>query len=278
MREKRIQIEGQDTPYLVRDDGTIWSEKRNRTLKGTVERNEYPTVYLSFNNKQYNFMVHRLVAEAFCENPNNYTIVHHKDKNKQNNNADNLEWVTAQEHANILIHKRKKQESSNYYTEEFNQDWKQYPEFPNYWVHKDGRVVNEKTRKILIPNERNGYLRINFCINKKNHKRSLHRILYETFNGPIPEGMFIDHIDGNRSNNSLSNLRLVTQSDNMKSAMKNGHSGQIPILQFTMEGEFIQEFPTIQAAADAVGVTHAAIRSALNHGGRSAGFRWKKKN
>jgi len=62
MREKRIQIEGQDTQYLVRDNGTIWSEKRNRELKGTIKRNEYHTVYLTHNDKQYNFMVHRLVA------------------------------------------------------------------------------------------------------------------------------------------------------------------------------------------------------------------------
>lgn len=33
MKEKRIQIKGQDTQYLVRDDGTVWSEKRNRELK-----------------------------------------------------------------------------------------------------------------------------------------------------------------------------------------------------------------------------------------------------
>lgn len=278
MREKRIQIEGQDTPYLVRDDGTIWSEKRNRILKGTIERNEYHTVYLSFNNRQYNFMVHRLVAEAFCENPYNYTIVHHRDENKHNNSADNLEWVTTQENIKASLNKRKKAESNNYYFGDFDDNWKRYPEFSNYWVNKDGRIINEKTRKILIPSERNGYLRINFFYNKNNYKRSLHKVLYETFNGPIPEGMLVDHIDGNRSNNALSNLHLVTQSDNMKSAMTNGHSGQIPVLQFDKQGNFVQEFSTIQAAADAVGVTHAAVRSAILRGGTSGGYKWKKKS
>lgn len=37
--------------------------------------------------------IHKLVAEAFVPNPNNYTTVHHKDHNKLNNNADNLEWI-----------------------------------------------------------------------------------------------------------------------------------------------------------------------------------------
>ena len=54
MEQKRIIIEGQETPYLIRDNGTIWSEKRNRELKGTLQRNEYHTVYLTFNNRQYN--------------------------------------------------------------------------------------------------------------------------------------------------------------------------------------------------------------------------------
>ena len=95
MKEKIIQIEGQDSVYLVRENGTIWNSKMNRELKGTIQRNEYETVYLFFNNKQYNFMVHRLVAKAFCENPKNYTIVHHKDGNKLNNFASNLEWVSS---------------------------------------------------------------------------------------------------------------------------------------------------------------------------------------
>jgi len=42
--------------------------------------------------------IHKLVAKAFIPNPNNYTVVHHKDHNKLNNNADNLEWIDETEH------------------------------------------------------------------------------------------------------------------------------------------------------------------------------------
>ena len=43
-------------------------------------------------------------------------------------------------------------------------------------------------------------------------------------------------------------------------------------------GNFIQEFPTIQAAANAVGRTHAAIRTAILRNGTSGGYKWKKKS
>jgi len=273
MLEKRIQIEGQDTDYLVRDDGTIWSEKRNRVLKGTVQRNEYHTVYLTFNNKQYNFMIHRLVAEAFCPNPNHYTIVHHKDGNKHNNAASNLAWTTTLEN-NQTENRLQSPQIRQVKTADTKKHWTSLFFSDNYGINSDGEMINFRTKKLIQGSDRNGYKRFSF----NGHTYSIHRLVYETFKGPIPEGFYVDHIDGNRSNNALSNLRLVTQSDNMYAAMKNGHSGQIPVLQFDKQGNFIQEFPTIQAAADALGVTHAAIRSAIERNGSSSGYKWKRKS
>lgn len=48
---------------------------------------------------------------------------------------------------------------------------------------------------------------------------SAHRIIYEMFNGPIPEGMEIDHRDGNRDNNRIDNLRLASIPQNKQNSV-----------------------------------------------------------
>lgn len=61
----------------------------------SFDKKGYLQVGLSKNNKQTMRRVHRLVAEAFIPNPNEYPMINHKDENKTNNNVNNLEWCDA---------------------------------------------------------------------------------------------------------------------------------------------------------------------------------------
>lgn len=65
-----------------------------KILKKSISNSGYYTVQLSVNGKNKSFYIHRLVAKYFVNNPNNYNIVNHKDENKKNNCASNLEWCT----------------------------------------------------------------------------------------------------------------------------------------------------------------------------------------
>ena len=80
--------------YQVTENGDVWSVKRNRFLKPYKNQLGYLRVVLSKKGKVKKYSVHRLVAEAFIDNQNNYHCVNHKDENKLNNNVDNLEWCT----------------------------------------------------------------------------------------------------------------------------------------------------------------------------------------
>ena len=86
--------------YAVFEDGTVINIKRNKPMKQRNRRDGYMSVQLSNDGKQKEFVVHRLVAAAFIPNPNNYPIINHKDENKKNNCADNLEWCTQEYNIN----------------------------------------------------------------------------------------------------------------------------------------------------------------------------------
>ena len=79
--------------YQISNLGRVWSKKRQIYLKQFKNNSGYSQVTLSaINGKCKRELVHRLVALTFVDNPNNYPCVNHKDENKENNTASNLEW------------------------------------------------------------------------------------------------------------------------------------------------------------------------------------------
>ena len=81
--------------YLISNLGNVLSLKQKHgILKSHPDNCGYLHIRLYKSGKQYSRLVHRLVAEAFVENPNCYKEVNHIDENKNNNRADNLEWCT----------------------------------------------------------------------------------------------------------------------------------------------------------------------------------------
>ena len=85
--------------YQVSRSGVIYSKasKGWRPLKQAINERGYPLAYLCFDGKTKAVKVHRLVAELFVPNPQGLKEVNHKDGNKLNNHADNLEWCTRSE-------------------------------------------------------------------------------------------------------------------------------------------------------------------------------------
>ena len=106
---------------------------------------------------------------------------------------------------------------------------------------------------------------------------SVHRLVYETFFGEIPEGMVIDHINGIRDDNRIENLRCITQSENAMNAQSNGHKCQHKVGQYEINSDvLIKEYPSFAAAAREMGVSPCAISSAAKRNGTSCGYKWKE--
>jgi hypothetical protein len=101
-------------------------------------------------------------------------------------------------------------------------NWVKHPIY-SIFVNEEGTIKGPsgKLRKPRI--DRYGYLRINISLgNYKNKTVTIHRLVADCFNLP-GEGNTIDHIDGNKSNNHVSNLQLVTAGENCSLAFKRGH-------------------------------------------------------
>lgn len=94
-REQWRDIEGYEGVYQVSDLGRVRSLKfgKTRVLKAYENRYGYWKVFLWKDGKRQNIYVHRLVAQAFIKNENLLnTEINHRDENKENNRASNLEW------------------------------------------------------------------------------------------------------------------------------------------------------------------------------------------
>lgn len=100
MEEVYKDIEGYEGLYQVSNLGNVKSlvdnkgVAREKILKPGIVSNGYLQVNLCKNKTIKHFLVHRLVANAFLPNPNNFPIINHKDECKTNNVVSNLEWCT----------------------------------------------------------------------------------------------------------------------------------------------------------------------------------------
>ena len=106
MQEIWKDIKGYENLYQVSNYGNVRSLTHNRSngkgfflqkgriLKPGIQNIGYKIVVLSKNGKTKSYRIHRLVAENFIPNPNNYKCINHKDENKLNNHINNLEWCT----------------------------------------------------------------------------------------------------------------------------------------------------------------------------------------
>ena len=117
--------------HLVGPDNTpaVWSYISNRYIRLRVDRHGYHCVDLWKNKVRKTHKIHRLVAMHFINNPNDYPAVDHIDGNRQNNQLQNLRWVTNQQNQ----HNRTK--AKGYTWHKRDKKWQSY-------IRVDGKLIH----------------------------------------------------------------------------------------------------------------------------------------
>lgn len=171
------------------------------------------------------------------------------------------------------------------------------------YTNKNGKKVSYvMPEKILSTRVNNmGYVQVDLMVDKVKTTNLLHRIVGTAFI-PNPNNYDqIDHKDGNKQNNHVSNLEWVTQSENVKRSHENNNriseeakkrlsknvknvspnDRKKKVIQMDLDGNEIKEFESLIAASKEIGIDRCTIRDAITgrRGAKTAkGFKWKFKD
>lgn len=145
-----------------------------------------------------------------------------------------------------------------------------------------------KTLKPVIT--RGGYLQVLLYKEGKHKWFSVHRLVYAAFNGEIPSGYDVNHIDEDKTNNRLDNLNLLTHKENLNFGTRNERIGKAnakaninnplmskPVIALDEDGKVIFEFPSAKEAGrhgfNSGGISNCCRSERRTH----HGYRWRYK-
>jgi hypothetical protein len=225
-----------------------------------------------------------MVAETFLPRIEGKDMVNHKDGDTHNFKLENLEWCNAKEnakHATETGLRKKGDQTIVKYTENLpGEEWLPVQDYPNYVISSCGRIMNIKTKRLLKQALGNGgYYEVNLWKNNSGKTTRIHKLVYTHFNQDFDlKGYVINHIDGNKLNNNVSNLEKVTYKENNLHAayVIKTHDCAKPVEQLNEWLEIIGEYPSIKEAERQLNI--ANVGRAIRTGGRAGGFYWQFKD
>lgn len=88
--------------------------------------------------------------------------------------------------------------------------------FENYSVNENGEVFSTRGKLLCQWTDNVGYKQVVLYRDGKRYYKRVHRLIYEAFNGKIPDKLMVNHIDEDKNNNNLSNLEIITNRQNIK--------------------------------------------------------------
>ena len=159
------------------------------------------------------------------------------------------------------------------------------PNYSNYIIYpKQGLIWSKKTNKWIGAKNNKGYWQCHLISDdNKQWNTKIHRIIWQSINGEIPKGYEVNHIDEDKSNNSITNLNLLSPKENtnfgtgiQRRAIKQRETQKHkPIAGYNTIGELIYLFPSTREA-QRNGFNSGAISNCCNGLRQShKGYKWQ---
>lgn len=203
-------------------------------------------------------------------------------KRYEKNSVKISEKNKAKRRKHALVKKEEKQNRINKVMQ--SGKWVEVKHNRNYLISKNGEVFSKHTEKEISHNLReDGYVTVNLWQNNEGKNHYLHRLLLEHFSSEEPQET-VNHKDGNKSNNVLSNLEWMSYSENNAHAIKTGlnttkhklnKKGSMAVEQRNLEGELIKVYPSMRQAERETGITATEIGHGIRKGWKYGGFIWE---
>lgn len=246
MEEHWKIINGTNEKYKISNIGNAIGASGNK-LKPTLMKVGYLSIAISLGNRKVvRHYIHKLVAESFIGPIEDGYVVNHKDHNKLNNHIENLEIISRKDNGKHWASSHRSKEAgrkrtgfcgrghkligdkvyclecrkSKQYNPPNTSFWKESI-VPGYLISSDGLVWSKKTNRIIkSAKNKPGYQYVNLRVNGKTKPYAIHRLVAEAFLGSIHENMVVDHINSDKNDNSLENLRIISRKSNIAFSRK----------------------------------------------------------
>ena len=189
-----------------------------------------------------------------------------------------------------ILSKEKKQGRESMKENNIQETWKDIPGYEGlYKVSNTGKVKSMNYRHSDVPrilatvDNGYGYYIVILYLNSVRKSASVHRLVWTAFNGPIPEGLQINHLNENKADNRLENLSLCTPKENTNYGTRNKRAGEKHCKRIQMldkNNNILKTFNSLKEAAQFLNknktTANSNISSCLHGKSKSAyGYKWK---